>query len=271
MAGVDNDTPELAAVYDRISDSQFQGGLQLLALMGLRKSDLVLDVGCGTGRLALHAAGEVCPSGSVTGIDPSPHRVRVAQEKQQAAGVQNVSFSLGQGENLGSLPDGHYDAVYYSAVFHWIGDKKAALREAYRVLKPGGTVGIYTGCRGDLSSTRSYLRQLALVHAGGWPARRGGRASLWLNEAEMEALLAEAGFAAILVERRPTVKYFQSPDEYFLWLKASSSGRRSNAPEHVRAEFRRRFAEELEKRRTPQGIPIESSLLFATASRPRQG
>lgn len=84
----------------------------------------------------------------------------------------------------------------------------------------------------------------------------------------MEALFSEAGFTDIVVEQRPAVKYFQTPDEYFLWLKASSSGRRSNAPEHVQAEMRRLIAEELENHRTPLGIEVRSSLLFAIARRP---
>ncbi len=209
------------------------------------------------------------PSGSVTGLDPSPHRILIASENREAGGVGNAYFALGYGEDLSSLPDGGFDAVYYSAVFHWIEDKKAALREAYRVLKPGGTVGIYTGCRGDSSSTMGYLRQIASQRGHEWPDRREGRASMWLTKAKWKRCW----------------RRLDSP------TSSSSKGRRSNtssrprlfplaegellrdaverAPEHLRSEVRRRIAEALEQRRTPQGIEIRSSLLFATASRPR--
>lgn len=266
MSGIDNDTPELAAAYDRVSDSQYEHGRRLIAAMKLRAGDDVLDVGCGTGRLALHVAGVVGPAGSVTGLDPSPHRVLLASEKSGRPG--NVRFAVGYGEDLGSLPDGGFDAVCYSAVFHWIDDKKAALREARRVLKPLGTVGIYTGCRGDRSSTMGALRQLAMQHAARQPDRGEGRVSMWLTKEELEALLIEAGFAGVAVEQRPAVQYFASADDYFLWLKASSFGRQPRAPEHVRAEARRRISGALEQRRTPQGIEVRSSHLFATAFRP---
>jgi ubiquinone/menaquinone biosynthesis C-methylase UbiE len=263
MADVDNDTQELAQYYDRVSDVQYESGLSLIDAMKIRAGDRVLDVGCGTGRLALHVAGVVGPGGSVAGVDPSPHRVQLAAEK--AAGVANARFAVGCGEDLSALPDGGFDAIYYSAVFHWIEDKKAALREAYRVLKPGGTVGIYTGCRSSGASTMGCLRQIAARHANAWPDGGTRNAGMWLTKGEMESLLAEARFADATVEQRESVRYFASADDYFLFLRASSFGNRSQAPDHVRAEARLRMAEALEQRRTPQGIEIRSSLLFATA------
>ncbi len=86
MSGVMWDAPELAERYDRMSDSQFQSGCILVDRMNVKKNDVALDVGCGTGRLALHVSGIVGPSGRVVGIDPSPHRVRIADRKRKRPG-----------------------------------------------------------------------------------------------------------------------------------------------------------------------------------------
>ncbi len=144
VSNVTRDAPELAERYDKVSELQFESGRRLADMMGIKEGDTVLDVGCGTGRLAIHISKVVGPAGSVTGIDPSPHRLRVAEAKLDGQDHQNLRFMPGQGEDLTSLPSGAFDHVYYSAVFHWIGDKPAALAEAKRVLKPGGTIGMTT-------------------------------------------------------------------------------------------------------------------------------
>ena len=119
-----DDTRQLAETYDRMSDSQLESGKRLVERLGVAAGDRVLDVGCGTGRLARWIAERVGPKGSVVGIDPLPDRVAIAR-----AHGDGITFEVGQAEDLGAFGEGSFDVVCLSAVFHWIEDKPKALRE----------------------------------------------------------------------------------------------------------------------------------------------
>jgi len=269
MSNVDGDTPELAMYYDKISDAQYNRGVSLVDMMKMNSGDAVLDVGCGTGRLALYVSGIVGSSGSVIGIDPSPHRIEVANGKLSSIPAPNVCFMVGEGEDLSGLPDGCFDDAYYCAVFHWISDKKTALREAYRVLRPGGKVGITSMDHRNSLSVKGIINDVLARHPEIDGTRRTSTGSIWASKEELEALLSEAGFKDITMSAMTTKSYFQSPKEYFGFLKASSFGQPSRVPEYLRIEVRDAIVEELEKRRTPRGIEIESYPLLAVAAKPR--
>ncbi len=86
MSSIKWDAPELAERYDRVSDSQFERAVLLVKKMGIGPGDAVLDIGCGTGRLAMYLSSVVGPRGRVIGIDPSPHRIGVAQRQAERSG-----------------------------------------------------------------------------------------------------------------------------------------------------------------------------------------
>lgn len=134
-----HDSPRLAAAYDRLSDSQFEAGKRLVERLAIAPGARVLDVGCGTGRLARWIASIVGPAGNVVGIDPLPERITLAR-----ANAAGITFEVGQAEDLGAFADESFDAVVMSAVFHWVTDQPKALAEVRRVLKTGGRVGITT-------------------------------------------------------------------------------------------------------------------------------
>jgi ubiquinone/menaquinone biosynthesis C-methylase UbiE len=269
MSSVMWDAPELAERYDKVSDLQFESGRRLADMMGIKEGDRVLDVGCGTGRLALHISKVVGPSGSVIGIDPSPHRIRVAEAKLKGPEHGNMSFMLGQGEDLISLPSGTFDHVYYSSVFHWIGDKAAALAEAMRILKPGGAIGMTTVDRSHPLEMKKVMERLFSQPPYVGHVKLEDEFSLLVDREELNALLANAGFGHIDIKSVVKKHYYSSAEELFEFIEASSFGNfLRDVPEHLRQELLVTLKGELEKRRAGASIELESSMMYAIARKP---
>jgi ubiquinone/menaquinone biosynthesis C-methylase UbiE len=111
---------------------------KLLAPARLEPGESVLDVGCGTGTLAIAAKRRVGSSGSVHGVDASPEMIARAGKKATKAGV-DVVFNNGLAEAL-PFPDSHFDVVLSTVMLHHLprAAREAGLREMRRVLKPGG-------------------------------------------------------------------------------------------------------------------------------------
>jgi demethylmenaquinone methyltransferase/2-methoxy-6-polyprenyl-1,4-benzoquinol methylase/phosphoethanolamine N-methyltransferase len=109
-----------------------------LEMAGARPGEAALDVGCGTGSLAIALKAEVGASGEVRGIDASPEMIAEARRKAERAGV-DAAFEVAPIEAL-PFPDGRFDLVTSSFMLHHLpGDvKRAGLAEVRRVLEPGG-------------------------------------------------------------------------------------------------------------------------------------
>jgi ubiquinone/menaquinone biosynthesis C-methylase UbiE len=113
---------------------------RLVWLARLEPGQSVLDVGCGTGTLAIAVKRRVGPFGSVHGIDASPEMIARARKKARKAGVE-VTFTNGVVEGL-PFPDERFDAVLSTLMLHHLprAAREQCVREMRRVLKPGGRV-----------------------------------------------------------------------------------------------------------------------------------
>ena len=123
-----------ADTYHRVSNPQFDWGLPVLARLPLEGHELVLDVGCGTGRLTRELAARV-PRGRVIAVDRSANMLAVAGAylAQSAVPVRLVQA------DAASLPfRGVADAVFSTATFHWVLDHPRLFGSVYAALKPGG-------------------------------------------------------------------------------------------------------------------------------------
>jgi SAM-dependent methyltransferase len=148
MANIDNQQEGLkwqVGVWDRISsiylrevDKRFEDIVEgVLRRAGLQPGQEVLDLGTGTGSVALKAASSVLPGGNVTALDISLDMLALAQQRAASMGLSNVTFREGRAEAI-PAPSGQLDAVLASLSLMYVIDRAAAAREIARVLRPGG-------------------------------------------------------------------------------------------------------------------------------------
>jgi len=159
------------------------------ALAELQPGEIVLDLGSGGGIDVLLSARRVGPAGKAYGLDMTDEMLSLARENQKKAGVQNVEFLKGEIEDI-PLPDNSVDVIISNCVINLSADKDRVLREAFRVLKPGGRFAVSD----------------VVVH-GKVPEEIQNRMLLWvqciagaLSDDDYSAKLAKAGFESINIE-----------------------------------------------------------------------
>jgi arsenite methyltransferase len=168
------------------------------ALAELSPGETVLDLGSGGGIDVLLSARRVGPAGKAYGLDMTDEMLSLASENQQKAGITNVEFLKGEIENI-PLPDNSVDVIISNCVINLSGDKDSVLREAFRVLKPGGRFAVSD-----------------IVVLGDVPADIRRNVELWagcvagaLHQDEYRSKLVNAGFEKVDVE--PT-RIYQGQD-----------------------------------------------------------
>jgi arsenite methyltransferase len=173
------------------------------ALAQLSPGEVVLDLGSGGGIDVLLSARRVGPTGKAYGLDMTSEMLALARENQRKAGIQNAGFLKGEIENI-PLPDNSVDVIISNCVVNLSADKDRVLREAFRVLKPGGRLAISD-----------------VVVSGDVPDEIRKSVELWigciagaLRDREYTAKIAQAGFERIGIE--PTRVYDMNDARQFL-------------------------------------------------------
>jgi arsenite methyltransferase len=159
------------------------------ALAELKPGEVVLDLGSGGGIDVLLSARRVGPTGKAYGLDTTDEMLALAEENKQKSGLTNVEFLRGDIEQI-PLPDASVDVIISNCVINLSGDKDRVLREAFRVLKPGGRFAVSD-----------------VVVRGALPPQVRRSMELWvgcvagaLTESDYQDKLTAAGFAEVGIE-----------------------------------------------------------------------
>jgi len=189
-----------AATYDRVSDPQFEWGLEVLDRLPLRGDETVLDAGCGSGRVT-RALLERLPHGRVIAVDAAPAMVAAAREAL-GEGAEVVEADLVELELAEPV-----DAVFSSAVFHWVPDHDRLFGRLHAALRPGGRLVAQCGGEGNVERFLAAASEVAGEppfdeHLAGWTGPWNFR-----SPESTAARLERAGFEAVecWLERRPAV------------------------------------------------------------------
>jgi arsenite methyltransferase len=213
-AGATSCDPITSNLYDSAQMEQIPGeALQAslgcgnpTALAKLNPGEVVLDLGSGGGIDVLLSAKRVGPTGKAYGLDMTDEMLALANENKRKAGAENVEFLRGEIENI-PLPDNSVDVIISNCVINLSADKDRVLREAFRVLKPGGRFAVSdVVTRGQVDEQ---IRKNVLL----WVGCVAGA----LEENEYRNKLVSAGFDQVEIE--PTRIYRVEDAREFLTEK----------------------------------------------------
>ncbi len=173
--------------------------LRTANLAHIQPGEKVLDVGCGTGTLAIEVQQRVGAMGRVFGVDPGTQQIARARSKAARRNLP-IDFQIGVIEHL-AFPDQTFDVVLSTLMMHHLPDdlKRQGLAEIARVLKPGGRLVI-----ADFKSKKERQGQAARFHAGGSAFQ------------DLAALLKEAGFSQVETEEMRPPRFSAFPGVGFV-------------------------------------------------------
>jgi len=182
-----------------------------VTLARVQPGEQVLDVGCGTGTLALEVQRRVGRAGRVAGIDPSPEQIARARSKAARRNLP-IEFQIGVIEQL-AFPDQTFDVVFSTLMMHHLpaGLKRQGFAEIARVLKPGGRLVI-----ADFKRKQERQGPAARFHAGGSSMQ------------DLVAIVSDAGFSKVETEEMLPPRFSSFPGAGFVFAYKSQDEHRSD-------------------------------------------
>ena len=238
---------------------------RLVELADIQSNARVLDVGTGTGLVALAAASLVGRTGRVVGVDFSPEMLVRARANAKIANLEQIEFVQGDAENL-EFPDSSFDMVLFASSLFFVPDMQKAILESLRVLKPGGRLGFSSFGAGFLSPLSSLLTARLEVH--GIPPAKPPVARL--ADADVcRKLLEDAGFERLEIIQEQVGYHHQNLEARWTEILAGLEGiPLTKLPPEVREQVKAEHFAELKALETPDGLWMNVPANFAFGRKP---
>ena len=266
---------EIALFYDRRSDNYDNGERRqqicdrLLSYSEIELGQKILDLGTGTGKIALDAAKIIGKKGLAIGIDLSPQMLAIANHKASLAGLNNVEFQFADAEFL-DFPAGYFDRILCANTFPWIENKSDALSLWHGLLKNGGRIAVHTPA--DTAYVGAVVLRKVLGKHGIWMEASNRTGCL----EECRSLFEGVGFKKVAIETEQHGNYVSldsalatwswvitAPSAISLKVDRSELVRLSSQLPQIKAEF----AAELKALASDAGIWDEITAWYILARR----
>lgn len=190
--------------YRKHSATQFEGALAILNNCHFKGNEVVLDIGCGDGRVTAEIATHA-PNGTVLGIDASADMIQAC--KQTFGQVKNLAFQCVSAEDF--VTDNKFDLVVSFNAFHWIQDQEKVLKNIYQMLKPGGVFVLWTSGGNAVAIDEVFCRE----H---WQKEFVSTEETWhgKNTQDYKNILLQCGFEDIKAETIQASRFFDNTEAF---------------------------------------------------------
>lgn len=195
--GLSTDISWDAQDYSHHSEFQEQCAHEIIAKLGLKGSEHILDIGCGDGRSTVEIARRI-PQGRILGIDSSAEMIQYACACYPSENYPNLSFSVTDARALEF--HGEFDVVFSNAALHWIMDHRPVLKGIFQALRPGGKMLAQMAGKGN--AAEAFLAFAYLVQDPPWDQFFAGSRTPWafFGPGQYREWILESGLDPVRVE-----------------------------------------------------------------------
>ena len=231
----------IAEKYSELNAFQVGLGKQLINLLGVKRGDKVLDMGCGTGEITSFIADQVSEEGEVIGVDPDQERIKVATQPNRLGAKRNMKFVVGDSSShFPHYNEEYYDVYYSNFVFHWLTDqeKNVFLNTAFNCLKPGGRIVILSADKSpELLTKVAELLPDDEVEKNRPPDH-------YVKKSVAESMMAKSGLAILSSEYDEDTVVLPSLETFLTWYCVSNYVDESKIMPHKKEAFAKKFVNE---------------------------